>query len=256
MNDMLGCPERLYLDLLKRCLIRTLFPDSSTIAGLSPSPAEYDAATRWEGRDWPSDAETMIGMIRLNNVEQCAIDTLRNGIPGDFVEAGVWRGGAAILMRAVLAAYGDRARNVWLADSFEGLPQPDPEQYPLDAADRHWELAPYLAVSLQEVKRNFQRYELLDEQVHFLSGWFKDTLPSAPIDKIALLRIDADMYQSTFEALASLYPKLSPGGYLIIDDYGVLPNCKTAVHDFRNIFNVQEEIRPIDWSGVYWQRLA
>jgi O-methyltransferase len=248
--------EQLYLDLLKRCLTRTLFPDSSIIAGLAPYPAEFDPALRLDGRDWPSEGETMIGMIRLNNVQECAVDTLRNGVPGDFVEAGVWRGGATILMRAILAAYGDRTRRVWVADSFEGLPRPDPERYPVDAGDRHWELSPYLAVPLDEVKRNFARYGLLDDQVRFIPGWFKDTLPGAAIEKIAVLRIDGDMYESTLEALTSLYPKLASGGYVIIDDYGALPNCKAAVLDFRKMFGIQDEIRTIDWTGVYWQKLA
>jgi len=249
-------PAQLYLDLLKRCLTRTLFPDSSIIAGLAPYPAEFDDARRQDGRDWPSEAETMIGMLRLNNIQRCAEDALRSGVPGDFVETGVWRGGAAILMRAILAAYGDRTRQVWVADSFEGLPRPDPGLYPADAGDRHWELSPYLAVPLDEVKRNFARYGLLDDQVRFLPGWFKDTLPGAPIETIAVLRVDGDMYESTFEALTSLYPKLAPGGYLIIDDYGALPNCKAAVHDFRKMFGIADEIRSIDWTGVYWQKLG
>jgi hypothetical protein len=249
-------PEELYLDLLKRCLSRTLFPDSSIVAGLAPRPAEFDAALRLDGRDWPSEAETMIGMIRLNNIQECAVSALQNGVPGDFVETGVWRGGAAILMRAILAAYGDRARRVWLADSFEGLPRPSPQRYPQDAGDRHWELTPYLAVPLTEVKRNFERYGLLDDQVRFLPGWFKETLPSAPIETIAVLRLDGDMYESTFEALTSLYPKVASGGYVIVDDYGALPNCKAAVHDFRNMFGIQDEIRTIDWTGVYWKKLA
>lgn len=248
--------EQLYLDLLKRCLTRTLFPDSRVVSGIAPSPTQFDPALRLDGRDWPSEAETMIGMIRLNNVQQCAVDALRNGVPGDFVEAGVWRGGAAILMRAVLAAYGDRTRRVWAADSFEGLPRPDPERYPIDAGDRHWELSPYLAVPLDEVKRNFARYGLLDDQVRFIPGWFKDSLPGAAVEKIAVLRIDGDMYESTLQALTSLYPKLASGGYLIIDDYGALPNCKAAVFDFRKMFGIQDEIRTIDWTGVYWQKLA
>ncbi len=198
----------------------------------------------------------MIGMIRLDNVQQCAMDALRNGIPGDFVEAGVWRGGAAILMRAILAAYQDRTRRVWVADSFEGLPRPNPDKYPADAGDRHWELSQYLGVSVDEVKRNFARYGLLDDQVRFLPGWFKDSLPSAPIESIAVLRVDGDMYESTFQALTSLYPKLASGGYLIVDDYGALPTCKAAVLDFRQMFGIQDEMRSIDWTGVYWQKLA
>jgi hypothetical protein len=247
-------PEHLYLDLLKRCLTRTLFPDSRIVAA-GEFPAAFDATLRLDGRDWPSEAETMIGIERLNNIQWCATDVLRNGVPGDFVEAGVWRGGAAILMRAVLKVFGNRTRCVWLADSFEGLPHPDTERYPIDAGDRHWELSPYLAVSMDEVKRNFERYGLLDDQVRFLPGWFKDSLPNAPVEKIALLRIDGDMYESTYEALISLYPKLACGGYAIVDDYGALPNCRAAVEDFRNQFKIQDEIRVIDWTGVYWQKL-
>jgi O-methyltransferase len=249
-----GQPDLLYLDLLKRCLTRTLFPDGGIRAGLAPVPADFDMEKRLTGRDWPTEAETMVGMVRLDNVQQCATDVLRRGIPGDFVEAGVWRGGAAILMRAVLAAYGDRTRRVWLADSFQGLPHPDPDRYPLDAGDTHWELAQYLSIPIEEVQRNFERYGFLDDQVRFLPGWFKDTLPSAPVETIALLRLDGDMYESTYEALAALYPKVSNGGYVIVDDYGVLPNCKAAVHDFRSIFGVADKIQTVDWTAVYWQK--
>jgi O-methyltransferase len=256
MSSPAARPELLFLDLLKRCLTRTLFPDSSLTPSFTPVPIAFDLAKRLDGRDWPAEAETMIGMLRLDNVQECAIDVLRRRIPGDFVEAGVWRGGAAILMRAVLAAYGDRTRLVWVADSFQGLPQPDPERYPADAGDRHWELASYLGVPLDVVQQNFRRYDLLDDQVRFLPGWFKDTLPTAPIETIALLRLDGDMYESTFEILTSLYSKVAPGGYVIVDDYGAIPSCKAAVHDFRGARDIEEEIRTIDWTGVYWQKKA
>jgi O-methyltransferase len=254
-NAIAGRPEQLYLDLLKGCLTRTLFPDRSILDGLAPNVREFNPAVRLDGRDWPTEAETMIGTIRLNNVQQCAIDAMQNRIPGDFVEAGVWRGGAAILMRGVLAAYGDRTRRVWLADSFNGLPRPNPDQYPSDAGDRYWE-SPQLRIPLEEVKRNFARYGLLDDRVRFLPGWFKDSLPTAPIDTIAVLRLDADMYESTIQALTSLYPKLAPGGYVIIDDYNALANCKAAVHDYRKMFGIQDEICTIDWSGIYWQKMS
>lgn len=246
--------ELLYLDLLKQCLTRTLFPDTSLIAGFEPRPAQFDHKQRWVGRDWPVEAETMIGMLRLNNVQDCAIQAIRQQVPGDFVETGVWRGGASILMRGVLAAFRDRQRRVWLADSFQGLPRPDPERFPADAGDRHWELNQYLGVSLQQVQKNFERYGLLDQQVRFLPGWFRDTLPTAPIAEIAVLRMDGDMYESTFEALNSLYPKVSDGGFVIVDDYGALPNCKRAVEDFRSAFGVKDEIQTVDWTGVYWQK--
>jgi hypothetical protein len=246
--------ELLYLELLKGCLTRMLFPDKSLQPGFPPVPSEYELDKRQSGFDWPSEAETMIGMYRLNNVQNCATDVLRAGVPGDFIETGVWRGGASILMRATLAAFGDTSRRVWVADSFQGLPAPDPSRFPVDADDRHWELKSYLSVPVETVKSNFERYGLLDEQVVFLPGWFKDTLPSAPVEKIALLRLDGDMYESTFEALTFLYPKLTPGGYVIIDDYGALPTCKSAVHDYRAAHRIDEEIRKIDWTGVYWQK--
>jgi hypothetical protein len=247
-------PEVLYLDLLKRCLTRTLFPDGSITPGFDPTVGDFAACKRLEGRDWPVEAETMIGLKRLDNIQHCVTDVLARGIPGDLVEAGVWRGGAAIFMRAILAARREAGRRVWVMDSFKGLPKPDPESFPADAGDRHWELTPYLGIPLDVVRANFERYDLLDEQVEFLPGWFKDTLPVAPIREIAVLRIDADMYESTFEVLTFLYPRLAVGGFVIIDDYGVLPNCKAAVDDYRLAHTIDSEIKYVDWSGVYWQK--
>jgi O-methyltransferase len=189
-------PEGLYLDLMKLCLTRYIFGDAS-VGPRSDKPLK--PSTRANGRDWPTEAETMIGLRRLDNLEECIIDVLRQGVAGDLIETGVWRGGATIFMRAVLNAYGDRTRTVWAADSFEGLPKPDPDAYPADEGDRHWQKAE-LAVSLDEVKANFRRYGLLDEQVRFLVGWFRDTLPSAPIERLAVLRLDGDMYESTMVA--------------------------------------------------------
>ena len=155
-------------------------------------------------------------------------------------------------MRAVLMANGETSRTVWAADSFRGLPQPDPDSYPADLGDLHW-TKERLAVSLDTVKENFERYGLLDAQVRFLEGWFRDTLPNAPIEQLAILRLDGDMYQSTMEALQPLYPKLSRGGYIIIDDY-TLPGCRAAVDDYRRDRGISGEIIQIDGSGVYWQK--
>jgi O-methyltransferase len=156
-------------------------------------------------------------------------------------------------MRAILAAHDISDRQVWVADSFEGLPPPDPEKYPVDVGDPHHAYKE-LMISLDQVKSNFAKYGLLDNQVCFLKGWFCDTLPSASIDKLAILRLDGDLYQSTMEALVYLYPKLSRGGYVIIDDYGAIPSCRQAVHDYREANGITDEILSIDWTGVYWQR--
>lgn len=205
------------------------------------------------GLDWPEHAETMVGLRRLDNVQACVEDVLRRGVPGDLLEAGVWRGGTTILMRAVLGAYDDDQRRVWVADSFEGLPKPDADAFPADAG-LDYTIHSELSVGVQQVQANFDRYGLLDDRVEFLPGWFKDTLPSAPIDKLAVMRLDGDLYESTIDALEVLYPKLSVGGYCIIDDYGALEACRRAVDDYRRANGITEEIRPVDWTGAYWQR--
>jgi O-methyltransferase len=213
----------------------------------------FNYSARMEGRDWPLYADTMIGMRRLDNLHACVRDVLARDIPGDLVEAGVWRGGATIFMRGALEAYGDPTRCVWAADSYEGLPPPDATRYPADANDQFWTYE-RLRVPLEEVKANFERYGLLDGRVRFLKGWFRDTLPEAPISALSVIRLDGDMYESTMDGLTHLYPKLSPGGYVIIDDYGVVPGCRQAVEDYRADHHITEPVMAIDWSGVFWQK--
>jgi O-methyltransferase len=269
-------PEELYLDLLKKVLTRALFSEHwqrfelpkgdprrallEPVRGLLASRQldivrrhTTDPSIREEGKDWPADAESMIGLKRMDNIQACVTDVIRRGVPGDLIETGVWRGGAVIFMRAILRAYGDTSRTVWCADSFEGLPPPNAELYPADAGDPHHTFEP-LAVGLEQVKANFARYGLLDERVRFLRGWFKDTLPTAPIEKLAVARLDGDMYESTMDALKALYPRLSVGGYLIVDDYGVVPACAKAIEDYRREHGITEPIQQVDWSGVYWRR--
>jgi hypothetical protein len=240
---------RMYLELLERCLTRLLIPDSclNNVSG-------FNFAARLEGKDWPSEAETMIGLKRLESLEACAATVLGENVPGDFVEAGVWRGGASILLRAVLRAYGDPERCVWLADSFEGMPVPDAMNYPADGRDLLYLHNDHLAVSVETVKRNFAKYGLLDERVRFLTGWFRDSLPNAPIDRISLLRLDGDLYESTMDILRNLYHKVSPGGYVIVDDYGALDSCRAAIQDFRTHNDIAQPIVSIDWTGVYWRK--
>jgi hypothetical protein len=113
-----------------------------------------------------------------------------------------------------------------------------------------------LAISLDEVRTNFERYGLLDEQVRFLQGWFKDTLPAAPIARIALLRLDGDMYESTMDALRALYAKVSVGGIVIVDDYGAVAACKQAINDFRAEHRIDAPIIDIDGIGAWWTKRA
>ena len=240
----MSSPAQLYLELLKKCLTRSAF---------DPLTADQ-MAKRQVGMDWPETAETMVGHLRLDNVQMCVETALRDGIPGDLCETGVWRGGTTILMRAVLAALGDTSRSVWVCDSFEGLPKPNADAYPVDRGDTFHTHA-FLAVSVDEVRANFARYTLLDERVHFFKGWFKDTLPGS-IEQLAVLRLDGDMYESTIQVLDALYDKVSPGGFVIVDDYSSLPNCRAAVTDFRSRRGIFDEIKTIDWTGVWWRKGA
>jgi len=221
---------------------------------ISDKPAtEKDLENRMNGIGWPLNGYTMIGTKRMDNIRYCVESVLKNNIPGDFIETGVWRGGAVIFMRALLYAYGDENRKVWVADSFQGLPKPDVDKYPDDEGDDLYTVE-QLRISMEDVQANFKQFGLLDKQVEFLKGWFKDTLPTAPIEKLSVIRLDGDMYESTMDGLVSLYPKLSPGGYIIIDDFGAIPACAKAVHDYREKHGITEEIKEIDWSGRFWQK--
>ena len=269
-------PASLYLDLLVRCLTGTLDTEElhvvrprdgwkrhvwSRIARPLLVLAHLDVVRhvpvrhelRNEGRDWPPSAETMVGVRRLSNLRDCVTRVVEDGVPGDLLEAGTWRGGSAILMRAVLEAFGDRDRTVWVADSFQGVPPPDPSRYPADQGDTHWTWEE-LAVPMKQVKANFAKYGLLDERVRFLEGWFKDTLPGAPIERLAVLRVDGDLYESTLDTLRPLYPKVSAGGFVIVDDYGCVPACKLAVDEFREEHGIVEPLEKIDWTGVFWRK--
>ncbi len=249
MNNTNETARELYIDLMLRCLINNIYEDVSQDPWTG---SVYHPSLRENGLDWPSQAHTMIGMKRMINLRQIAEHVLQTNTPGDFIETGVWRGGACIFMRAILKAYGVKDRFVWVADSFEGLPKPNPDMYPDDADDVHHTFNA-LAVSLEEVKNNFKKYNLLDDNVKFLKGWFSDTLHKAPIEKLAILRLDGDMYESTTDGLRNLYDKLSIGGFVIVDDYG-LNNCRKAVHDFRDKRGIHDTINNIDNMGVFWQK--
>ncbi len=237
----------LYIELLKRCLTGLIYYD------VNYDGSAFNEQMRNTGRDWPLQAHTMIGLARMNNLQFCVEEVIKNNVPGDFIETGVWRGGAVIFMRGILKAHGITDRMVWAADSFQGLPVPNLEKYPADyGLDLYKEK--FLAVSLDQVKANCAKYDLLDDHIKFLPGWFKDTLNGAAIEKLAILRLDGDLYESTMDALTALYHKLSVGGYIIIDDYSI-PACQAAVHDFRHMRNISEPIMDIDGAGAYWQKI-
>jgi hypothetical protein len=239
----------LYLDLLKRCLTRSLFPDQRYECPDTTRPLPHSHELRLDGRDWPVEAVTMVGLKRLDCLQALLTTAIvDHGIPGDVVECGVWRGGASIFMRGILVAAGESWRQAWLFDSFQGLPKPQ------DTSDVDLSMfSGYLGVPLSEVQDNFRAFGLLSDNVKFVPGWFNETLPNAAVQQIVLLRLDGDMYESTMVALESLYSKVSVGGFVVIDDYGAIPVCRSAVFDFRRRHGINAPIIPIDWTGAYWQ---
>jgi len=236
-----------YLDLMGESLIGRLNQDPAL--PLFELDGYHDS-TREHGLDWPTAAPSMIGAKRMRNVRTECERVIQSGVRGDFLETGVWRGGACIMMRAVLKSYGITGRRVIAADSFTGLPPPSDGV----AADAGHDFSTYkeLAVPLAEVKAAFARYGLLDEQVVFLEGLFRDTLPTAPVEKLAVLRLDGDLYESTMDGLVNLYHKLSSGGSLIVDDYYLLEPQRKAVDEFRASHGITDPIYAIDQFGCYW----
>lgn len=210
---------------------------------------DFNAENRRKGIDWPLFGYTMVGRKRLDNLQCCVESVLKEGIEGDFVETGVWRGGACMLMKAILQEAGDIARQVWVADSFSGLPPPE------DGLDG-WDLSghPHLTVSAEVVRENFRRFGLWDDRVRFLEGWFHETLATAPIQKLAILRLDGDLYESTKVALDALYDRVVEKGFVIIDDYHAWPGCRRAVDEFRKSKKVQGELEEIDGTAVFWRK--
>ena len=272
---------QLYLDLLKKSLLGELYYENEVrllyLRDCLEGRDTYDPATllridqhrpeacdRYrvlsrEGRLRDDRLEhlgfphTMIGRLRLENVEACLETIRRDNVPGDLIECGVWRGGTAILLRGFLKAHGMESRTVWVADSFAGLPPPacpEDREHDLSAAK-----FPMLAIPLETVRDLFARYGLLDGGVRFLPGWFCDTLPAAPIQSLALLRLDGDLYESTRDALEALYPKLSPGGFATVDDYHCMPPCRQAVDEYRERHGIACPIERIDWTGVFWRKV-
>jgi hypothetical protein len=243
------------LDLLKKSLTGTLFhrePDSDELQErfMLDFVEHYIRGA----------AITMLPLSRMDNLQLCIESVIKHGVPGDLIETGVWRGGATIFMRGILRAYDARDRDVWVADSFEGLPKPDGQAFPREAKAHSGpvmtKLLNNLAVGIDEVKKNFQAYGLLDDRVHFLKGWFKDTLPHAPIQRLAVMRLDGDFYESTRDALSNLYHRLSVGGYVIIDDYGedTWTYCRKAVDEFRVEHGIEDAMVQVDSKCWYWRR--
>lgn len=247
-----------YIDLLKKCVLDNIYKNQKDF--YRKTNATEDEIVN--GIYYPDRAHTMIGEERLNNIQNLMEYCINNNIPGDFIETGVWRGGATIFMAGILQAYSIKDRKVFVADSFEGLPL-SVSSYPIDVKiNSKCHTIEYLKVSQQEVEDNFKAYDLLDDNVVFIKGYFEHSLVNAPIDQLALLRLDGDMYSSTIQVFNILYDKVSIGGYIIIDDW-TLPGAKAATLDFRKSRNIHDPIIEIPLLGkskvkqnqcCYWKK--
>ncbi len=267
-----------YLWLIKRALTNLIYPEHDLrIAFLQAEGAGLEDAAQTRalrdirierpeafravvdgkltGREPKSRSHTMVGLFRLTGLERCAETVLADGVAGDFLEAGVGQGGAAIFMRALQEAHGVPARRTWLADSFQGPPPPAPSDAPygLDLAEPK---APCVAFDQASVQEHFRRYDLLGPQVRFVGGWLADTLPGAETGPLALLRIDVDLFSATTTALEQLYERVSSGGVVIVDDYGAVASCREAVDGFRQRRGIAEPLHWTDAECVFWRKPA
>jgi O-methyltransferase len=243
-----------YLDLLKLALC-DLTGTATMSVGAIPDVGVVSSelrgeqrGLRWAGIDWPLHGVTMVGLPRLADLQSCIETVVQDSVPGDLIEAGAWRGGASILMRAVLDSLGSTDRTVVVADSFQGFPDLDAAES--DGVDYSYE---FFAVPLDEVKENFFRFGY-EQGVEFAPGFFEDTLPQLTHRAWALVRLDGDSYSATQVGLRCLYPSLSRGGYIVIDDYNVVEGCRRAVNDFRREYDITEPIEKVDWMCVRWRR--
>lgn len=273
-------PARLstaYLDLVGRALINDIHPDAgfrvvtlvrellqalgrpddwnSVEAEIARVFSIHPLLDRFEPSNWyynvGGDPFTMVSPSALENVRTATETVLREGVPGDLIETGVWRGGLCIMMKAVLMAAGS-SRRVFVCDSFQGLPEvSEGVDAPLQLHDR-----PLLAISVDKVRENFSRFGLLDENVRFVEGWFADTMPKLrdEIDQIAVLRLDGDYYTSTREVIDPLYDKVAPGGFIIVDDYGIYDQARDAIHDFWSDRGLSPDLIQVDASCHYWRK--
>ncbi len=259
-----------YLDLLRLSLCDLAGAGTTAVRGLpqgrlvSRELGTGDLHVRAHGRDWPLHALTMTGLVRLDDLQQCVETIVHDSIAGDLIETGSWRGGSSILMRATLDSLGADDRMVWVADSFQGFPEPDASPDLDDAGSGHaGSLAPYfaafdyLAAPLEEVQDAFARLGYVDG-VRFVPGFFEQTLPELAVGehRWSVIRLDGDTYDVTHLALRCLYPSLSPGGFLIVDDYFDIGECRRAVDDFRHEHSIEEQVEQVDWSCAQWRRTS
>jgi len=216
--------------------------------------AGYDVVKKDQAQRWPSDFEedhkriagrvapfTMTSPERIFGLIEATKYIVTNGIEGDIVECGVWKGGSMLAIAETLKDAGRQDRRLFLYDTFEGMSEPtaddrshdDQEAARLLQKDTDKEKNLVWAYStLDTVKSTMQLAQYPDHLIHYVKGKVEDTIPRTLPGKIALLRLDTDWYESTRHELEHLFPLLVPGGVLIIDDYGFWKGARKAVDEY------------------------
>ncbi|MBV8195918.1 MAG: class I SAM-dependent methyltransferase [Candidatus Dormibacteraeota bacterium] len=224
-------------------------------AGPLVFPPDIDEATQATVEAvWPY---TMTSVHRVMALCDAVRYISRNAIPGDVVECGVWRGGSMLAVARTLLELTDMSRDLWLYDTFQGMPEPasvDRRIYDrasaaevLQNSDRD---SNYWAVStLDEVKATMRQCAYPEERLHFVAGMVEETIPTNDPTRIALLRLDTDWYESTRHELRHLVPRMSPGGVMIIDDYGDWAGARLAVDEYLREQDLHVFLHRIDHTG-------
>lgn len=215
------------------------------------------AATKME-RVYRVMKHSLVGTPGLEHTHDLAQDLVNRNIPGAFVECGVAQGGCAALMAQVAAAEGP-TRQCWFFDSYEGLPEPTEKDFESGKTGRHIRPLPKGSClgTIEQVSRLlFEQMRLPRQQIHLVKGWFQDTLPvtRSELGPIALLRADGDWYDSTWCVLENLYEQVSPGGYVLIDDYCSCYGAQKATDKFLQSRGIQVELVPDGRGGASFQK--
>ena len=218
-------------------------------------PRDFDSAMKKLCRD--VSPFTMQSHERILCLRDSVRHIVRANIPGDFVECGVWKGGSIMVIAQTLMELGVTDRNIHLFDTFEGMSEPTAVDRSLDGniaadllakSDRNLSWA-WAYGALEEVRKNVLMTGYPAERIVFVKGKVEDTLPASAPTQIALLRLDTDWYESTYKELLHLYPRLSTGGILIIDDYGHWEGARKAVDTYFREQQLNPLLHRIDYTG-------
>ena len=192
---------------------------------------------------------TLVSAERLNNLFTLARRIEDEGVAGDVIECGVYNGGTAALL-ARFATRSKMDRTVWLFDSFQGMP----ETTASDGAEAKDYVGQVLG-NVELVRKLVEQSGADMSRVRIMEGWFQDTFPKTSIAEIALLNIDADWYESVKLCLETFYDRITPGGFVSIDDYGHWPGCRKAVDEFLAARQLPYKLQEVDYTGRWFQKL-